>query len=88
MNPLPFAVTQERAESTRVQVVQNSYQEAIVELECVGELLRYLPDTVDELEENGGTIGVRMMIITVSYPLKFNISFSSTLETRIKHRQA
>lgn len=58
LNPFPFAVAQKRAESARVQVVQDGNQEAIVELERVGKLLRYLPDAVDELQENRRTVSV------------------------------
>lgn len=52
LNPLPFAVAQKRAEPARVQMVENRYQEAIIELEGVGKLLRDLPDAVDKLQEN------------------------------------
>lgn len=70
LNPFTFAIAQKGAESTRVQVVQDGDQEAIVEFERVGELLRDLPDAVDELQEDGGTIRVRMMIVAVSYSLQ------------------
>lgn len=52
LNPLPFAVAQKRAEPARVQMVEDGYEETIVELEGVGELLRDLPDAVDEVQEN------------------------------------
>lgn len=58
MNTFAFAVAQKRAESARIEVIQYGYQEAVVEFKSVGELLRDLPDAVDELEKNWGTISV------------------------------
>lgn len=51
-------------------MIQNGNEEVVVELEGIRELLGYLPDTVDELQENGRTICVRMVIISMADPLK------------------
>lgn len=69
LDPLPFAVAQKRAETARIQVIQDGYQETIVELERVRKLLSDLPDAIDELQENWRTIGIGMVIITVSNSL-------------------
>lgn len=70
LNTLSLAVVQKRSESTRVQMIEYGYEKIIVKFKCIRELLRYLPHAVDELEENGGPIGVRMVIITVANSLK------------------
>lgn len=40
-----------------------------IKLESVWELLRNLPDAINELQKNWGTICVAMMIITMAHSL-------------------
>jgi hypothetical protein len=52
-----------------VQVIQNGDQEVFVELEGIGELLRHLPDTVYELEEDGSSLIVTVVLVTMTSTL-------------------
>lgn len=51
-------------------MIQDGNQEALVELESCGELLRHLPHAVDELQENRGAVGVRVVLVTMANSLK------------------
>lgn len=63
-------VAEECPEAARVKVVEDCDEEVVVELERVGELVRDLPDAVDELQKDGRTVGVRVVVIAVSDTLQ------------------
>lgn len=64
-----LVVIQERAELTRVHVVDDGEQELLVELEHFAVLLHDLPHAVDELQEYGRAVLVRVFIRTMSHSL-------------------
>lgn len=49
LNLYDIPAEQERAESTRIEMIDDSDQEMFVEFESIGELSRYLPNTIDKL---------------------------------------
>lgn len=49
-----------------VQVIQNGDQEVLVELKGIGELLCHLPDTVYELKEDGSSLIVTVVLVTMT----------------------
>ena len=53
VDALAYRVAQKRAEETRVGVVAELEQVGLVELKCGRELLGYLVDAVEPLEEHG-----------------------------------
>lgn len=65
-----FGVAQERAEATRIQVVENRNEEMLVELKGVRKLFAHLPDAVEELQKHRRPIGVRVMVVAVTDALR------------------
>ena len=52
-----------------VQVIQNGDQEVLVELEGIRELFRHLPHTVYELNEDGRSLVIPVVLVTVTNAL-------------------
>lgn len=47
-------------------MVENGDQKVLVEFECVWKLIAHLPNAIDELQKHRRTIGIGMMIVTVT----------------------
>ena len=52
-----------------VQVIQNGDQEVFIELKGIGELLCHLPDTVYELKEDGSSLIITVVLVTMTNTL-------------------
>ena len=52
-----------------VEMVQDGYQEVFVKLKGIRELLRHLPDTVNELNEDGRSLVVTVVLVTMTNAL-------------------
>ena len=63
---LSLRVVEECAKEARVEVVQYGDEEVLVELESVWKLARDLPNAVDELEEHGRSVSIRVTVVTVT----------------------
>lgn len=64
-----FVVVQERAKLTRVHVIYNEEKKFLVEFEDLAVLLHDLPYAVDELQEYGRTILVRVFVRAMTHSL-------------------
>ena len=51
-------------------MIQNGDQEVFIELEGIGELLCHLPDTVYELKEDGSSLVVTVVLVTMTDSLQ------------------
>ena len=68
--PLPHTLTHTHTHThTPVEMVEDGDEEVLVELKCVRELDSHLPDTVHELDKDGGSLIITAVAITMTNSL-------------------
>lgn len=66
LDTLPFGIAQKCTKSARVQMIQNGDEKMFVEFKRMRILLHHLPNTVDKLQKDGRSIGIRMMVVSMA----------------------
>jgi len=66
---LLVGIVQKGSEETGIQVVQDEDQKALVELKVHGELEHDLPDAIDKLEKDGGSVVAIMLVFPMTDPM-------------------
>merc|ERR1719264_2396106 len=63
--PLLITVAEEGAKEAGVEVVEHHAQQILVELESVGELLHHLPNAVNKLKEDGTSVCIVVLVVSM-----------------------